>query len=235
MRQSKWMAVYFVAAVCGVHAAQAEDSIEKANGQKNQALAKSLFSDPANLPVSFQYGETVYRGIPPGWNPQVSQSIADSRTLRTDISGRDPQTGLIVTVEVTRYRDHPVVEWVVWFRSTSGQNLPVLRNVFAADMVLPMGGQQDKALWNGIAERHDDRNYSYKTDILAKDAEMSFEPSGGRACDNAFPYFRLTDEQGGYVLAVGWPGQWKATFKAVEGGVRLNAGQMVLAASLKPG
>ena len=235
MRQSKKMAVCFAVAFCGLQMAYAENAIEKTSLLKNQALAQSLFRDAANLPLSFQYGETTYRGIPPAWNPLVSQSIADSRTLRTDISGRDPQTGLIVTVEVVRYRDHPVVEWVVWFRNTSQQNLPVLRNVLAADLVFPMNGKQDAALWSGIAERHDDFNYSYKTEPLPKDAEKSFEPSGGRPCDNAFPYFRLSDEQGGYTVAVGWPGQWKATFKAVEGGVRLNAGQMVLAASLRPG
>ena len=228
------MAVCF-AAVCGSSAVYAEQATENINLQKNQALAQALFKDSANLPLSFQYGERTYRGIPAAWNPQVSQNIADSRTLRTDFSGRDPQTGLIVTVEAVRYRDHPVMEWVVWFRNTSGQNLPVLRNVQAADLMFPMDGKQDAALWSGIAERHDDLNYSYKTEMLPRDAERSFEPSGGRACDNAFPYFRLSDEQGGYTVAVGWPGQWKATFKAVEGGVRLDAGQQVLAVSLRPG
>ena len=235
MKWIKGVAVGCVLTVCGACVASAADSVEKANLRKSQALALSLFRNAGELPVSFQYGDATYHGIPAAWNPQVSQGIADSRTMRTEFSGRDPQTGLLVTFEAVTYRDHPVVEWVVWFRNTSGQDTPVLRNVRAADLTLPMDGKQDAALWNGIAERHDDRNYSYKTDMLAKDAELGFEPSGGRPCDNAFPYFRLSDEQGGYTVAVGWPGQWRATFKAVEGGVRLNAGQMILAASLKPG
>ncbi|MCL1920970.1 MAG: alpha-galactosidase [Kiritimatiellaeota bacterium] len=227
--------ICFMAAVCGVCAAHAQDTAEKTNMRKNQALAQALFKDAANLPVSFRYGEATYHGIPAEWNPQVSRHTADSRTMRTEISGRDPQTGLIVTFEGTTYRDHPVVEWVVWFRNTSGQNLPVLRDVWGADVVLPMAGKQDAALWSGIAERHDDFNYSYKTEPLPRDAEKSFEPSGGRASDNAFPYFRVSDEQGGYTVAVGWPGQWRAIYKAVEGGVRLNAQQRILEVSLRPG
>ena len=203
--------------------------------RKSNAFAQKMFLDSAQLPVTFQYGEQSYRGIPAEWNPQVSRSIADSRTLRTDFSGRDPRTGLLVSVEVVQYRDHPVVEWVAWFRNTSSENLPVLRNVQPAQMVFPMEGKEDVKLWSGVAERHNDENYSYKTEVMPKDADMNFQPSGGRASDNAFPYFRLSDEQGGYTLAIGWPGQWKATFRSVAEGVYLSSYQQELRVSLKPG
>ena len=230
------VSVGVLAGVCGTGLAQqAEDGVAKANLLKSQTLTQALFKDAANLPIAFQYGNDTYRGIPAGWNPQVARHTVSSRMMRTDYSGRDPQTGLLVSVEVTQYRDHPVAEWVVWFRNTSAQNLPVLKEVWGADVVLPMAGKQDAALWSGVAERHNDENYSYKTEPLPRGAEKSFEPSGGRASDNAFPYFRLSDEQGGYTLAVGWPGQWRAIYSAVEGGVRLRAQQRRLEVSLRPG
>ena len=54
---------------------------------------------------------------------------------------------------------------------------------------------------------------------------LRFAPQGGRPCDRAFPYYRLMFQGCGLSLAIGWPGQWSASFQAATGGVRVRAGQ----------
>ena len=48
---------------------------------------------------------------------------------------------------------------------------------------------------------------------LWPNTQYTFAPNGGRPCDTAFPYFNLSMRGGtGMIPAVGWTGQWAATF-----------------------
>jgi alpha-galactosidase len=51
------------------------------------------------------------------------------------------------------------------------------------------------------------------------------ESFGGRSSDGAMPYFNLAASGGGLVVAVGWTGDWRASFESRgEGRVRVRAG-----------
>lgn len=47
-------------------------------------------------------------------------------------------------------------------------------------------------------------------------ATLKFESYGGRSSDGVMPYFRLSTEDGGVVVAVGWAGDWTACFQRIS-------------------
>ena len=60
----------------------------------------------------------------------------------------------------------------------------------------------------------------------------------GKSSDgpDGWPYFNLQTPGGGVILAVGWPGQWEATFtRDASAGLSVKAGQQLTHLCLKPG
>jgi alpha-galactosidase len=59
---------------------------------------------------------------------------------------------------------------------------------------------------------------------------------GGRPTNGEFPYYNVQTPDGGVLLAVGWPGQWAASFtRDASNGLRIAAGQELTHLVLKPG
>ena len=70
---------------------------------------------------------------------------------------------------------------------------------------------------------------------LAPNVVQKFAPPGGRPTDNAFPYYNVQMPDGGLIVAVGWPGQWAASFaRDAARGLQITAGQELTHVYLKP-
>lgn len=203
-------------------------------------LKSALFSgnwrkNPQFLPFSFEYGGTLTHGFNAEWHPRIRVVTVDSTQRKTILSGCAPDSALYVEFELTEYTDHSVCEWMVRLENRGTENTPVLTRVYAADWEFPFSGKGVPQLWHGIAENHAGSNYSFSTDPLRPETVVPFGPESGRPCDNAFPYFRMFDEAGGFSIAVGWPGRWSASLENRGGTVRLRAGQAATDFYLKPG
>jgi len=64
---------------------------------------------------------------------------------------------------------------------------------------------------------------------------VRFASNGGRPCDGAFPYYRIMFEGCGLTIAIGWPGQWMASFSSLGDRVHVRAGQEKTNLRLMPG
>jgi hypothetical protein len=179
-------------------------------------------ADPPDLPTAFICGNEAIAGIPPGWGPVRHRRLIDARIAETVFEGRDERTGLAVRVEVTEYCDYPMVEWIGWMTSIASQPTPMLRDIQAVDGEFAGRGP---VLWHCNVDMAGREAYTPVKTPLAAGQAMSFAASGGKSCRLAFPYFRLMFDGGGVSIAVGWPGQWAASFKPSGEGVRVRAGQ----------
>lgn len=68
------------------------------------------------------------------------------------------------------------------------------------------------------------REFACRRIRLAKDASLAFETSDGRSSQGVMPFFDLTDGAGGWVIAIGWSGDWRAEFSRTASGVRVRTG-----------
>lgn len=194
-------------------------------------LASNL-TRPEDLPISFMYGDQMISGIPREWQAGTTRRQIDSRLMETIMLGKDPITGLSIRVECLKYRDYPVVDWVVWLENNGNQPSPIIQDFqalnasFAGDAPLLHHCNGDFYSVNG---------YTPQITSLQPDDLHAFAPTGGRPCDGAFPYFRIQFADRGLTIAVGWPAQWSASFHSRDDGVHVSAGQQTVHLRLQPG
>lgn len=72
--------------------------------------------------------------------------------------------------------------------------------------------------------------------VLEQGKPLALESFGGRSSDGVMPYFNLIGDGGGVILAIGWPGDWKATFeRESDRRVKIRAGLKKAHFQLKAG
>ena len=199
---------------------------------QSRAWSAARFAAPAALPISFGLDGKTIHGIPDAWQPTWHRRRLDANLVETVFEGTEPGSGLRLRVECTQYQDYPVIEWVAWLSNTHSAPTPIISDIQAIDLVFH-GGAPIIISSNGDFNSAD--GYTPRANALATGDTLTIAPVGGRACDQAFPYFRLAFDDWGLALAVGWPAQWAARFTGIEGGVQVEAGQGKTNLRLDPG
>ena len=199
---------------------------------KARERAGRFLDGPAELPMSFVYDGTPIRGIPADWQPVTTRRRIDANLVETTFEGKDPATGLKIRVEGVEYQDFPVVEWTAWLTNTGSAPAPIISDLLGLDGLF---GGASTGLHHCNGDFNSADGYTPRESPLRPGDTLAFAPTGGRPCDGAFPYFRLLFEDGGLTLAIGWPGQWSATFEGTKDGVQVRAGQEKTHLRLNPG
>ena len=200
---------------------------------QSRAWCAGFLADPARLPVSFRYGGQPISGIPAAWQPRVQKTRIDANILQTVYSGQDSTSGLTIRVECLEYADFPVVEWTAWLSNKGVQPTSVISDFLGLDARFEGADPARVVHCNG--DYYSPDGYTPTETALSPDSPLRFAPTGGRPCDQAFPYFRLLFGERGLALAIGWPGQWSAHFVREVDGVHIQAGQELTHLRLNPG
>jgi len=199
---------------------------------KTKWISESLLE--VKTPVfSFNYGGVPISQLLSTWsNAKTEETALTGDRIRRTQRWTDPNTGLEVRMVSVEYRDFPAVEWTVYVANRGAQNTPLVENLRAIDTTLPV-------LESATLRTTRGDNYSAKSyEPLAfplNATPQRFEPVGGRPSNGSWPYFNVDGGKQGYLLALGWPGQWEATFSAESNQVRVVGGQQTTHLVLKPG
>lgn len=179
---------------------------------------RKLVLDPQTLPIQFQLGNKTYHGMPGNCVTEQNGMKITYTAYIEDVE---------VRAECVAYEDFDASEWTVYFTNKGTEKSPILRYVYAINTVFE--GENDRIYTcNGDYCSRD--GYSTAETILSYGYELRQSPVGGRSCDRAFPYQRITFDGHGHNIAIGWPGKWESLFKKEEGGIRYWAAQQESAA-----
>jgi alpha-galactosidase len=182
----------------------------------------------ATPPFSFVYGGKPSSDFLSSWTAKRSSKKLDANRTQIISTYTDPETGLEVRCEGIVYNDFPTVEWTVYFKNTGGKDTPILENIQAIDTTFP-----DQKLLHAAEGAHANSIDYRPNPTPIGDAPLSYNPGSGRGSDDVLPYFNLEcGDKGGVIIAVGWPGQWKAVFEKKE---HVTAGQELVHTLLHPG
>ena len=174
---------------------------------------RKLVLDPQTLPIQFQLGNKTYHGMP-------ENCVTERNGTKITYTAR--MEDVEVRAECVAYEDFDASEWTVYFTNKGTEKSPLLRHVYAINTVFE--GENDRIYTcNGDYCSRD--GYSTAETILSYGYELRQSPEGGRSCDRAFPYQRITFDGHGHNIAIGWPGKWESLFKKEEGGIRYWAAQ----------
>ncbi|HQK73893.1 MAG TPA: alpha-galactosidase [Clostridiales bacterium] len=186
--------------------------------------------DLALLPVSFRYGKTLHKGLA-GFTETGRKTVADENKTNTVITLMHPDNKLKVTVEAALYTAYNAYEWTLYFTNAGDANTAVLSQVRSADITLA----GSNPVLSGIAGDGNGWYEPYEYDVTL--CPRRFVSNTGRATDKNFPYFNLETDSGGAMIAIGWPGTWKASFTYDHKGTTrvIASGTNSLCTYLKPG
>ena len=239
----------------------AKIAVEMENGETLPLSKLDIIQDDgdhtfdADWPFSFVYDGRSSREFLGDWKKEVSEKTEGEKKFRS-ILFTDPEQKLQVRCETIEYLDFPTVEWKLFFKNISKaetkiiENIKVLDTAFSRDFFVPTGisywdpqfgyvqmrNRQNEFLLHhfvGAPTRIDD--YLPLETPLGTGQKKSFL-SGGRPLNTDSPYFNIQANNKGWIVVVGWPGQWSADFVR-DGGRSLNvsAGQGKTHFKLLPG
>lgn len=149
------------------------------------------------------------------------------------------KNGLFFTVTATLFRDFPTVDFVVSLENRGNGRSGVVSEFYGMDASFPLSRNAAYELHTTrgclLTGTTDDYDYEPVTQGMAKGAAYTFAPEQGRSCNAAFPFFDVIGKDCGVLVAVGWTGQWEASFSMNETGVGIKVRQQDFSAYLLKG
>ena len=182
--------------------------------------------------------------IKPNFNLKYDSNLFDAQAFNGVCEFAN---GVTVTADTKEYKKYDAVEWVWYFENTSNQNSGVFSDIWDCDVLLPLdftespkAGYQTKegdacvitmnGPVSGTTYVDNDKgsavefgfNYEYFDKV--PDKAKSFCNKGGRSSDGYMPFFDVTSQGNGYIMAIGWTGDWKAEFAKKDDGIQVKTG-----------
>jgi len=125
-------------------------------------------------------------------------------------------------------RDYPAanaIEWQARLRAPEHGESPLWEETLSADFVVAFPSDATVTVRWSKGSHDSASDFQPREDALFNDKPIVLESFGGRSSDGALPYFNLASRGGGLIVAVGWTGDWRASFAAAgPGKARVAAG-----------
>jgi len=166
---------------------------------------------------------------------QEPGAVAGKEGTRDQSRYRDPETGLHVRVLLRRFDELPAWEWVLELTNEGSDDTPAIGDLLALDLTIPAGDGGDPVLHHAKGSSCEIDDFVPRADRLRPGDQVEIKPVGGRSSNGVLPFMNLQTETGGYAVAIGWSGQWRARFVRSEDGVSIAVGMEHLEAYLRPG
>lgn len=168
------------------------------------------------------------------------------------------EKGVTVEVVAKEYEEYDASEWVLYFENKGDSNSKIISDIFDSDTLLPLdfsdappsgympksgdacvitmsGMVEGEYYWENDKVSAEEYAFNYEYLDKAPECKKSFKNIGGRSSEGMMPFFDVTANGVGYIAAIGWTGDWKASFKKEENGIRMQTGLKETAFYLKPG
>jgi len=128
-------------------------------------------------------------------------------------------------IEMRSYADFGAVEWQVGLRRESGAAPALIEDPCSADFTAAFPSRRPTTLHWSKGSHSETSDFAPQERVLEHGVAVALASFGGRSSDGAMPYFNLNDGKGGIILAIGWTGDWTASFASGEPGqVHISAG-----------
>ncbi len=189
------------------------------------------------IPFTFMYGGSPSSALLGSWERKVETKDCPDRT-EYRVTWTDPKTGLCVTAVAGAFKRYPAVEWLLTFENTGSADTPILEKVQAVDAGLATGYVRKPGILHRLeGDACGDRSFFPVDGVLEGGKTIRMAPTAGRPSNTtAFPFFNFEYEGCGLITAIGWSGQWAASFERADTGpTRLKAGMELTHLLLHPG
>ncbi len=165
------------------------------------------------------------------WEFTVAPAAENRKNGETSvITLTNSRAGLQATVEATLYIETATCEWTVSVENIAEKNSGILSGFYAANCTLPVA---DAEVFFSRGSESNAEDFTMLHDDLF--LPLTVTTKDGRSTTEFLPYFNLSGNAGGIVLAIGWSGLWEASFRNCRDGLQVTVGQKNLLGYLQPG
>ncbi len=207
--------------LAGAVASAAEEQVSAAK------WLETRFSSISTPPFSFKYDGKSSASFLKSWPMTHEEKQLDAVRTQHVYTFTDPKTGLRIAAECIVYSDFPAVEWLLRIKNTSGETSPIIEDIQALDSIFTSKEKDQFVLHHALGGSVTRSDFAPIDTPLRSVKSIRLSTNGGRPSDiTALPFFNLEDNPaGGTMIAIGWTGQWAATFeRESETSVRVTAG-----------
>ncbi len=120
--------------------------------------------------------------------------------------------------EPRRYTCWNAVEWQLRLQAPTRGEMPLFEELKSADFVVQFPLDSPVILHSSQGSHDEPSDFQPRNVNLEDGRVVTFESFGGRSSDGVMPYFNLAASSGGLVVAVGWTGDWRASFERLGQG-----------------
>lgn len=140
------------------------------------------------LPFSFVLGGKPSARLLPAWKKTQVARPATRGRASTVVTWTDPDSRLAVAREVTRFADHPAVEWVLRLANGGSADTPIIEGVRALDLRITLPAKGDATLHHAHGSTCAPTDFLPIRDSISPNAGLTFAPNGGRSSDGHMPF-----------------------------------------------
>jgi len=198
---------------------------------------RHILGEVADAPWSFTVGGVPSRTALKGWKKSVRTEPLEGKGVQHTVAFADPASGLKVRCVAVEYLDFPVIEWTLHLENAGAAAAAEVARIRPLDT-----GFERQPAADEFVLHHAKGSYSQKDDyhprrtVLDPLAAVELSSRGGRGTNGTMPYFNLAHDDGGTMIAIGWPGQWDVTFRRNgRFSLRVDGGQTDSRFVLRPG
>jgi alpha-galactosidase len=194
----------------------------------------SLDAWTKDLPFYFKYDGKDSSSFLSNWQRTDAPSPSPGGQLHT-YTFADPNTHLKVVAEVRTFTDFDAIDWVLHFTNEGTTDTPIIENVQPLQWTLACKNPNPVAHIAQGANAHDDD--FRPIDVPLPPGISSTHVSLDYSSVQRMPYFNLQDDKQGIIGAIGWSGEWQATFSRDKSAptVGITAGMRATHFLLHPG
>ncbi|MEN6308570.1 MAG: alpha-galactosidase [Anaerohalosphaeraceae bacterium] len=224
MNISRMAVLFFAVAIPGLLYAVEVNKEEMA--EAGQFVAARFGEQGAADPVfAFVYDGRQSKDFLKGWTFKSETISLDENRKQTVLTYTDPATKLEVRCVAVQWHNFPVVEWTVYVKNKSEVRSPMIEHLRAINTTISHPAAEPVTLHHIRGDDCSPSSYAVRQSDVAAGSNMKFAPAGGRPSSVEWPYYNFKMGDKGFLMAIGWPGQWSAEFSRDEAGLRLNIGQ----------
>lgn len=155
--------------------------------------------------------------------------------------------GIEITLNKQEYPVFDAVEWVLYFENKSGADSGIFSEIEDCHITLPLpdattsrpgyrnikgnlavtamrGMVNGNYYWECDRESAEEFGIHHEYLDKAPNKTKRFRNTGGRSSQDWMPFFDIEGGGDGYLLAIGWSGDWKSEFSIVDGGILAKSG-----------
>ena len=197
---------------------------------------KNILTDTESPAYDFKYGDSLFSQTMKDWKISIGETGKKGELYKggetTQLTLTNDEKNLTARVEATLYPDYAACEWTVYIKNSGENKSPVISDFYAINASLQTGGSQ--SLYYSVGSPNSSEDFTLKK-ISDFSQELEFHATNGRPSDEYMPYFNVCGKDRGYILGIGWTGQWLASISENEALFNAKVGQEELKGYLQPG